>query len=218
MVSILEIIQYHLTSNNPHQEIRTTHLVIHSTANPETPAIANASWFNQAAARASANYIVDWDSVIECIPYGYKAWHCGSIGNTISCGIELCETSDNDKFHHSLKNLRELVNCLLCINPSLIIVSHAWVSDNLGDTDHQDPLEYLESHNMSWDDLVSYLTKEETEEIEMKLDATTVIKCEGKEIGGLILDGVTYAAVRKICELIGKEVTWNEEKELVEIL
>jgi hypothetical protein len=71
---------------------------------------------------------------------------------------------------------------------------------------------------MSWDDLVSYLTKEETEEIEMKLDATTVIKCEGKEIGGLILDGVTYAAVRKICELIGKEVTWNEEKELVEIL
>ncbi|HJV45281.1 MAG TPA: M15 family metallopeptidase [Bacillota bacterium] len=58
-------------------------------------------------------------------------------------------------------------------------------------------------------DLPTYENEQETEEvIEMKFDATTVVKCEDKSVGGIILDGVTFVPVRQLAELLGAKVEW----------
>ncbi|HGU6173219.1 TPA: N-acetylmuramoyl-L-alanine amidase [Escherichia coli] len=45
----------------------------------------------------------------------------------------------------------------------------------------------------------------------------TKILFEGKELEGFIVDGKSYAEVRKLCELLGLKVTWNAQKGIVEV-
>jgi peptidoglycan L-alanyl-D-glutamate endopeptidase CwlK len=59
--------------------------------------------------------------------------------------------------------------------------------------------------------------EEPKEEINMKFDATTVVKAGEKQVGGIILDGVTFVPVRELAELLGKEVVWNDQDKQVEI-
>lgn len=152
-----------ITANNENKQIRPSIFVIHSTDDPEVPAGNIRNYFNTPQAKASSNYVTDWNGSIECIPYGYKSWSCGAAGNAISVSVELCETSDKVKFDQSLRHLRDLTQYVLSLNPSIKIVSHKWVSDNLGGTTHQDPIDYLAGHGISWEDLVSFITSKEVE-------------------------------------------------------
>lgn len=40
--------------------------------------------------RRSSHYVVDTDSVTQCVPDNLEAWHCGRTGNHRGIGIELC--------------------------------------------------------------------------------------------------------------------------------
>lgn len=40
--------------------------------------------------RRSCHYVVDTDSITQCVPDTANAWHCGKFGNARGLGIELC--------------------------------------------------------------------------------------------------------------------------------
>jgi peptidoglycan L-alanyl-D-glutamate endopeptidase CwlK len=57
-------------------------------------------------------------------------------------------------------------------------------------------------------DIPTYNQPQE-EEINMKLDGTSVVKLEEKSIGGLNLDGHVYVPIRDVAELLGLVVGWD---------
>ncbi|MEH7157486.1 N-acetylmuramoyl-L-alanine amidase [Neobacillus drentensis] len=136
-------------------------VVAHSTATPEATDERELAYFkaNWKSRKAFAHYFVDWDSITQMADDNYKAWGAGN-GNPRYVHVELCETKDAAKFKESYKRYVWLLATILKkknlgVTDGKTLVSHAWVSDNLGGTDHRDPIAYLKSHGVSWDKLVA---------------------------------------------------------------
>ncbi len=53
--------------------------------------------------------------------------------------------------------------------------------------------------------------KKEPEKVDIKGALKTKVLFEGKEMAGYIIDGQSYVEVRKLCELAGMKVIWNEK-------
>lgn len=155
------ILKQPIQHNNPGEKISPTLLVWHSTDNPNTTAQNHFHYWNDSEVGTSANYVSDWVDIIELIPAGYKSWNCGPNANSISIGCELCETDDPTLFLESLKRARFLTQTILKQYPNIQIVSHAWITQNLGGTTHMDPISYLQSHNWTWDMFLAYITDDE---------------------------------------------------------
>ncbi len=105
-------------------------LVIHWTANLHrgANAIRNRNYFNTTSVYASAHYIVDDHSIIQCLPDHEVAYHVGGrryrpIGESIRedgltpnyflIGLEMCVNSDGDwnkTYRHSVDLARHLLN------------------------------------------------------------------------------------------------------------
>lgn len=63
--------------------------------------------------QASSHYIVKDDNVLECIPTGEVAWHCGSTGNFTSIGIEVIPMNIEGEFStETIDTLRALLSKL----------------------------------------------------------------------------------------------------------
>lgn len=67
-----------------------TAIVIHTAECREIPLAAEnvAQWFKNPTSKVSAHYIVDNDSIVQCVEEGQVAWHAGSV-NDWTVGIEL---------------------------------------------------------------------------------------------------------------------------------
>lgn len=104
-------------------------IVIHWTANTGkgANAVANRNYFNTTKTAASAHYIVDDHSIVQCVPDGEVAWHVGAnkytaIGEKIRekpyspnyflIGIEMCVNSDGN-WNKTYQNTVELAGYLL---------------------------------------------------------------------------------------------------------
>ena len=60
--------------------------------------------------------------------------------------------------------------------------------------------------------------KKELEKVNLgEVSKTKVILFGGKELEGFIKNGRTYAEVRKLCEMLGLKVNWNDNKKQVEV-
>lgn len=145
--------------NRPGIRISPAFGVAHSTANPEASARANRDFFDtiRPDAESSAHTVTDWQGTLVCIPFepanAEKAWHCGATANRLSIGHELCETNDSAKFAASYANYCDLwaYTCGLYGWSPARIFGH-WMVSALypGDTDHQDPMDYLRGHGVEW--------------------------------------------------------------------
>jgi N-acetylmuramoyl-L-alanine amidase CwlA len=71
--------------------------------------------------QASAHYIVKDNNVLQCIPTGEVAWHCGSKGNYTSIGIEVIPMNVAGEF--SIKSIDSLHE-LLAILPRVTLKRH----------------------------------------------------------------------------------------------
>jgi N-acetylmuramoyl-L-alanine amidase len=136
-------------------------VVAHSTATPEATDERELEYFkaNWKTRQAFAHFFVDWDSITQMADTDYKAWGAGN-GNPRFVHVELCETKDEAKFKESyMRYVWLLADILkkknLGVTDGGTLVSHAWVSDHLGGTDHRDPLAYLKYHGVSWGKLVA---------------------------------------------------------------
>lgn len=66
--------------------------------------------------RRSSGYIVDADSVAQCVADHYVAWHCGQTGNMRGIGVELCGRADQTRSQW----LDPLSHRTLCIGARLV--------------------------------------------------------------------------------------------------
>jgi N-acetylmuramoyl-L-alanine amidase CwlA len=131
-------------------------VVDHSTATPEATDEAESRYFHREWKNRQAfpHFVVDWDSITQLADTDYIAWAAGN-GNPRYVHIELCETKDHAKFLESYKRYVWLTAYLLRkknlgVTDGKTLVSHDWVSKNLGGTNHTDPIAYLKSHGVSW--------------------------------------------------------------------
>ena len=108
---------------------------------------------------AFVHFFCDDSCILQVANINYKAYGAGKLANGKYVHVELCQTKDTDKF---LKGYTNYVSCLayilakkkLTVIDGRTLVSHQWVSQQLGGTDHADPISYLKSHGKTWADLV----------------------------------------------------------------
>ena len=138
--------------NNPCTPITVKGIVVHETANPNDTAQMEHDYFNSGDRQASAHAFIDSSNIIQCIEWGNKAWHAGGTANNSFIGIELCHTSDLNKFNEIWKRATWLFATLLLQNNIFTVskdnlISHAEVSAKWHETDHTDPVSYFASFN-----------------------------------------------------------------------
>lgn len=138
-------------------------IVIHSTDNMDAPAVNNAifekrTWLTNTA---YVHYIVgDNGKVFQVGQPGYVAWGAGANMNyQAPVQIELAETSNHEQFKTDYATLIELVansartyGINRVLNPAYGlngVVTHNYVSQVYGGTDHTDPTGYLAKHGVS---------------------------------------------------------------------
>ena len=151
---IKKILQY----NNPGTSITPIGGIIHETANPGDSAESEYEYFNSADRQASAHAFVDDKSIIQTIEWTNKAWHAGQTANNSYIGIELCHTTDPDKFNEIWNRgvwlwAYVFVNVLKITNVTKDnLMSHAEASAKWRETDHQDPISYFATFGKTVDD------------------------------------------------------------------
>jgi hypothetical protein len=131
-------------------------VVDHSTATLEATVERESIYFHREwnNRKAFPHFCVDWISIVQLADVNYMAWAAGN-GNPRYVHIELCETKNPAKFAESYKRYVWLTAKILKVknlgvSEGETLVSHDWVSKNLGGTDHIDPEPYLKSHGITW--------------------------------------------------------------------
>lgn len=135
-------------------------IVIHCTVSPCAPgwAVKIANYFKSSSSGGSAHYVVDPDTIVQCLPENVIAWHAPP--NTNSIGVELCDwqkgnASRWDDENHSamLRKAAPLVKAiserhdipLVWLTPADLkagkrgICGHVDVSNAWHQSDHGDP-------------------------------------------------------------------------------
>ena len=138
-------------------------VVCHATANYNDSATGERNYEATTYNNAFVHFFVDDQNIIQVADTNYLAWGCGSIGNKRFVQIELCQTYDSEKFKNAYARYVWLIAKILKdknlgVKDGGSLVSHAWVTKNLGGTTHQEPIDYLASYDVSWNQLVNDVT------------------------------------------------------------
>lgn len=106
---------------------------------------------------------MDWIEIIRTIPESEVAWHAGK-ANYLYLSVEMCEPSgiDMQKFEDVWNRTVWLVAdaCVRHDWSKSSIYSHKDMSLTFGDTNHTDPIDYLNRFGRTWNDLVSAIDQE----------------------------------------------------------
>lgn len=153
------------TGSRPGTRFTPSGLVLHSTADPGATARQIRDYFERLTSpnRASVQLVCDWAEALVCIPWipggAEIAWHAGPTANDRFLGMELCETNDPHLFHLSFLRWIEVAAfiCEVYHWPAddAHVWSHARVSATWHETDHTDPIGYLEAHGHTWADTLA---------------------------------------------------------------
>ena len=154
-VQAVTVQEQYINQNRSYQTLNATGLVIHDTDAEGGTAQNNRDYFNRVYSASSAHYFVDWSTVIQTVPESEVAWHAGPTANHRYLSIEMCMPYGNNQaqFNATYKKTVELAAdiCKRHGWSSNDIHSHYWVSYNFHETDHEDPIEFLQSYGKSWD-------------------------------------------------------------------
>lgn len=140
---------------------------MHATANygageAEDTAMSERNWEQGHWQDAFVHYFCDYQTILDVADDDYVSWGCGG-GNKYFINIELCQTKRTDRFIESYHRwcwiaAKVLHDNQLGVVDGKSIVSHKWVSENIGGT-HTDPHEYLASHGYTWDNVLQDVLK-----------------------------------------------------------
>jgi N-acetylmuramoyl-L-alanine amidase CwlA len=139
-------------------------VVCHATDNYNDTALNERNYEAGHWNNAFVHFFVDDTSIIQVADTNYVAWGCAN-GNPRYVQIELCQSQDATKFNNAYARYVWLIAKLLFdkglgVTNGKTIVSHDWVSKNLGGTTHSDPIQYLSSHGVSWTQHVTNVMEE----------------------------------------------------------
>ncbi|MFL0253008.1 N-acetylmuramoyl-L-alanine amidase [Clostridium neuense] len=164
-VQAVTIQKQYINNNRSYENLQPIGVVIHDTDEPGGTAQNNRDYINRdASAKSSAHYFVDWNEIIQTIPENEVAWHAGPTANHKYLAVEMCVPYGQDiqKFNQVYKNTVDLV-AAICKKygwSSKNIYSHNWVSQTYHETDHTDPIQYLNQYGKAWSDLVNDIQKQ----------------------------------------------------------
>ena len=139
-----------IQNNRSGSRLNPKGVVVHETATPGATAEREYQYFNGGERGASAHAFVDWEDVVQTIPYDEVAWHAGPTANSRYIGIELCRPSSHepDKFGRVWNNAVSLFADLFREHGFGEVtvdnlLSHAEVSSRWRESDHTDPVGYF---------------------------------------------------------------------------
>ena len=127
-------------------------VVAHSTVTQEAPAINIQKYESRTWRSAFVHYAVDWDETIQIADTKYIAYGTGPAANKRFVHVELSETSNPAKFKLSYERyIKLLAKILRDRNINLVkgLWTHKDITYKLGETDHENTLDYLRSHGVS---------------------------------------------------------------------
>lgn len=134
--------------NRPGTALKPIGLVVHCTDSPGATAEAERSYFQNTDRDASAHAFVDWDGIVQTIPWNERAWHAGAAANNRFIGIELCEPKT--KNNKEVWNRAAWLFAYLFVNVTKVntitvdkLMSHDEVSKKWHETNHTDPVAYF---------------------------------------------------------------------------
>lgn len=128
--------------------------VLHETANPGDSALLEWKYFNSGDRQASAHAFVDALEIIQFVPWTEQSWHAGRTANRQFIGVEMCHTLDGQKFEEIWKKTVWLFGhiftkiampAIYTVTP-FNLMSHAEVSNAWKETDHMDPISYINKY------------------------------------------------------------------------
>lgn len=162
-IQAIPVDKQYINQNRSHQQLNPIGLVIHDTCAPGGTAQNNHDYFNRVYVASSAHYFVDWNKIIQTIPDNEVAWHAGPYANHRYLSIEMCNPGwhNQEQFNAVYQNTVELA-AQLCKQYNWSannIVSHAYISNTYHETDHEDPIFFLQSYGKSWDTLLNDIQK-----------------------------------------------------------
>ena len=148
-----------IQNNRSGSRLNPIGVVVHETATPGATAEREYQYFNSADRGASAHAFVDWEDVIQTIPYDEVARHAGPTANSRYIGIELCRPSGHDpeKFGRVWNNAVSLFADLFREHGFGEVtvdnlLSHAEVSSRWRESDHTDPVGYFAEYGKTVND------------------------------------------------------------------
>lgn len=115
---------------------------------------------------AFVHFFVDDTGILQVADVNHVAWGAGHTANHLGYAqVELCQTRDTAKFNAAYGAYTWLLAKLLHdkglpVVDGQTLMSHAQVSAKWHETDHTDPIEYLQSHGKSWANLVNDVRRE----------------------------------------------------------
>ena len=149
-----------IKNNRPGTRLKPKGVVVHETGNPGGTAQNHFDYWNAKNRGSSVQAVVDWDEVIQLIPYNEVSWHAGRTANLSMIGVELCRPKeyDEDKFNSVWDSgvklfadiFIEQIGVTIVTNDNLM--SHADVSDKWHETNHTDPVSYFAEYGKTVDD------------------------------------------------------------------
>lgn len=157
-----DIVQNLINYNRPYTPLTAIGAVIHDTENRDgqDTAAAEVNYFNTGYRAASAHAFIDNETILQSIPWNERAWHAAKTANSKFWGIELCYTTDPEKFMDIWNRGVWLFAHLFVniANPPIFTVtdnnlmSHSQVSDKWKECDHTDPISYFNEFGKTVED------------------------------------------------------------------
>jgi N-acetylmuramoyl-L-alanine amidase CwlA len=138
-------------------------VVCHATANNNDSDEGERSFEQGHWQNAFVHYFVDADSIIETASPQYGCWGAGHTANQRYVQIELCQPIDQAQFQQAYARYvwliaKKLADKKLGVKDGVTCLSHKQVSDMWHESNHQDPIEYLASHGVSWSQHIANVT------------------------------------------------------------
>lgn len=215
---MLEIKKLQIKQNKTRRTTQPKYIIIHDTANTAKGADAfrHYLYFNTTKDKRSADFLVDDKQIIKINDYTkFYTWHCGDKRNPIvsnynSIGIEMCINYDSNRLQ-AKKNLVDLVVYLLKelkLTPAAVL-RHYDVTGKIC------PSSMRGNNWQEWWNLLAEIKasyKLETEK--------TKFLYNGKifDTDYIYKDNNIYVPIRKITNILGKNIKWDAYNRCVEIL
>ncbi|MDP4144172.1 MAG: N-acetylmuramoyl-L-alanine amidase [Bacillota bacterium] len=231
-VQATTVSEQYINNNRSHQALSPIGLVIHDTDNEGATAQNNKDYFNRVYVAASAHYFVDWTTDIQTIPENEVAWHAGPTANHRYLSIEMCMPYGHDtaKFNAVYQNTVELAAsiCKRYNWNANNIFSHYWCSMTFHETNHEDPIAFLQEYGKSWDMLLSDIQRAingqsvATDPVVQVVNSNSSVSTLQAEInrqalGNLVVDGIPGPKTLAACPLLkqgtkGNITKWVQER------
>jgi N-acetylmuramoyl-L-alanine amidase len=148
-----------IAKNRSNEHLSPIGFVIHSTDNTQDTAQGERNYFNNNNLKASVHYFVG-SQIIRCVPENEVAWGCGPTGNHRYLQVEMCEGEPFSMVWDKTVWLVADANVRYGWTTGLGVFSHRGISVMYKETDHTDPIMYLQRNGKTWDQLLAAIDAE----------------------------------------------------------